>query len=808
MPSKRGSILLMFLLFGACSVTCQAALVREFLTVFSGNELCLGAFFGIWLLWISIGAGVGSMVARLPRGLLTIFVLASLVAGMAPVAQIWAVRHVRTVYNMPPGLLLGFRQMLLFTLCCLGPFSFFVGFTFPIGCRLFAGGTDREAAGIGWVYVAECLGFLCGGVVFSFVLVYSYNAIAIGAALGLAMFLGSVILVADGAGQVTRGVCCALGVVLVLAWACAYPFIQRADRLSIEQRWVSLKTDGEQLQSVDSKYEHLALGEREGQYEVFASGNAAFHFPDPYDFPAVANYVAAEHPSAKSVLIVGHAAHGLLAEFLKTGIRRVDHVDLDPAVLAMIRPYLPADDKAALRSDKVQQHYMDGRLYVKACTERYDLIFVNVPDPSTAMLNRYYTREFFAQLRRILEPDGVVAITVACSPSYIGDILGDFTGSIFHTFRSEFNHLVISPGDHAYIFGSNAPGRVTSDPAVLAKRFLSKKLDLPTFTEHHFMMLFPSGTTEQLYDDMMARDPAGPPPKPVRKEPVLFEKPGEVRAQRRPAKLNTDLKPVSYFYNLLLWDQYTSSNLHRLFRWVERLRPSRALALLAGLVLLRLGYVALFRKSEDSQIRTNAVLAITVCGFSAMAIDVLMLFAYQSLFGYLYHMVGLLVALFMFGLATGSTLMNLGLRRVRKGTRCLIGLQAALIAYTLALPMLISLLSSALGRHPLLDQAAFMGLVTLGGIITGAQFPLVAKLYLDRSSGIAATAGLVDAGDHFGAAFGALLSGSILIPILGMVATCGAIAVLNAACLVLVAATAVQTRFAAPAGTVSSPEAT
>ena len=924
MSTRRPSIIFVFFLLGACSITCQATLAREFLTVFSGNELCLGVFFGIWLFWVAAGAGLGSLVARLPKGLLALFVIGVLIIGASPSAQIYAVRNVRNIFKMPvPGLLLGFKPMLSFTFCCLGPFPAMIGLTFPIGCRLYVGQDKSKAAGIGWIYVMESVGFLCGGIVFSFVLVHSYNAMVIASGILLLALLACLLLAAERVGPMARRACVALGVAFVMVWACLYPIIQEMDSSTVKQRWSAMKMGGELLESVDSKYEHLALGLREDQYEAYASGCPAFHFPDKYDFPVVANYVLTEHPNPRSLLIVGHAAHGLIKECLaqgssllyvddvldwpglcsklsagkaqergparaiwdllppqvqrtvedaakgkrleedpqadvvdalnavlersgfyqeerfsgvrvtaeakellsrdtgdlsgkeverlnrllleasfpqtiakcpKTGVERLVHVDLDPQVLDLIRPYLPEDDKKALKSPKVRQYYVDGRHYVKTCKDRYDLIFVNVPDPSTAMLNRYYTREFFAELKRILRPDGVVAITVSCSYSYIGDILGDFVGSIYHTLGKEFKHLVMSPGDHSYIFASNAPGVVTSDPDLLAKRFLDKGIESETFTEHHFAMLFPGSTTEQLRREMMERNPAGPPPRSASEEKPLFQRPEADLAGRRPARLNTDLKPVSYFYNLLMWDKYTNSNLHRFFRGIEQTRPAAMLAGLAVLVLLRLGYTVLFRKSGDSQVRFNALASITVCGFSAMAIDLLMLFAYQNLFGYLYHMVGLLVALFMLGLAVGGALMSLALPRVQTGTKALLSLQAGLVIYAFALPRLIAGISIMLGGAAAAGQVAFMALVVLAGTIAGAQFPLVTKLYLERSGGSAAASGVIDAGDHLGACVGALASGAVFMPILGMVATCAVVGVLNLACIILVSFTSMAAR--------------
>ena len=60
---------------------------------------------------------------------------------------------------------------------------------------------------------------------------------------------------------------------------------------------------------------------------------------------------------------------------------------------------------------------------------KYDLIFVNIPDPSTAFLNRFYTLQFFQEGNNILKKDGVLAIGVSSAVNYLGDEVGNYTGS-------------------------------------------------------------------------------------------------------------------------------------------------------------------------------------------------------------------------------------------------------------------------------------------------------------------------------------------------------------------------------------------
>ncbi len=70
---KRGSLLVLCVLMGWLATSAQVLLIREFLVVFYGNEMCLGVIFSSWLLGIAVGAWVCGRILRRqgePAGLL------------------------------------------------------------------------------------------------------------------------------------------------------------------------------------------------------------------------------------------------------------------------------------------------------------------------------------------------------------------------------------------------------------------------------------------------------------------------------------------------------------------------------------------------------------------------------------------------------------------------------------------------------------------------------------------------------------------------------------------------------------------
>jgi len=51
----------------------------------------------------------------------------------------------------------------------------------------------------------------------------------------------------------------------------------------------------------------------------------------------------------------------------------------------------------------------DARRFIRQTKEKYDVVLVNLPEPSTFLINRFYTREFLMELQKVLNPGAVVS---------------------------------------------------------------------------------------------------------------------------------------------------------------------------------------------------------------------------------------------------------------------------------------------------------------------------------------------------------------------------------------------------------------
>ena len=65
----------------------------------------------------------------------------------------------------------------------------------------------------------------------------------------------------------------------------------------------------------------------------------------------------------------------------------------------------------------------------------------------------------------------------------------------------------------------------------------------------------------------------------------------------------------------------------------------------------------------------------------------------------------------------------------------------------------------------------FLVVAFTGGFLIGAQFPLANKIYLETSSSLSRTAGLLYAADLLGGWLGGIFGAVVLLPVLGLAGT-------------------------------------
>jgi len=245
--------------------------------------------------------------------------------------------------------------------------------------------------------------------------------------------------------------------------------------------------------------------------------------------------------------------------------------------------------------------------------------------------------------------------------------------------------------------------------------------------------------------------------------------------------INSDSEPVTYYYNLLLWDSISGSRLSPFLHQLKNVTPLHLGVFLFLLFLARALVLRWKKPPPDSLLRFNLQASVALFGFAAMGIEVMLIFSFQNLYGCLYKMIGMLVASFMAGMAAGALLFAALSGGEKPRLRYFVAIQGILAVFSCVLPLLIAWLSRSFFSvlSPGAGQALFMVLMAGAGLFNGLGFPFACRLYPHESPGRAA--GVLNGWDHLGASLGGLFCGTFMVPLLGTGPSCVIIALCAAA---------------------------
>ncbi len=636
---------LMAVLLGFVTMTTQIVLLREFLSVFAGNELVLGLVLSAWLALTGTGALVGrsSRLARLRRW------SAGFLIGL-PVLAVIIVVSLRLMRSavMEPGVLTGPGQILVVAAALLLPFCLLSGWLFTAIARTLS--ADASGRGVSLAYALESLGSAVAAVLVSRVLVATLTPLRILLLLAAAT---SIALAADAKDPTRSTLRNFRALMAILSFGAMFLPLDDWSRSHLypAQQLVEMQ---------DTPYGSLAVTRQADQVNFFIDGVPLASGSDVIQREESVHFAMLQRPDTGNVLLIGGGVVGRAAEVLKYPVQRVDEVELDPGVLRLGRAYGPS------LPTRVMQIAEDPRIFVRSISRRYGAVLLSVPDPSTALVNRLYTDEFFADVHRILDPGGVVSTSLMEQVEYQGEEARRVGSLLLNTLRRHFRFVVIIPGSRNYFLASDDSLRV--DVARLAR---SRGIATTAVNEYYLVD-----------DDLRARSQL--------LTSDLEGRPGT----------NTDLAPAAYGRYLRFWLSETGWSV-----WWP-----------AVIVLLMLAALA-YRMSPVAY-------GVMTVGFAGSSFEVILLLAYQVIHGSLYQGVGLLVGCFMGGIAAGSLLTA----RLQSSSRMLVGMLGSGALAGLMLPEILIVLK-ATPPHPLIGQAIVDVIAVLLGGLTGAAFGMATQVH-------------------------------------------------------------------------------
>jgi spermidine synthase len=661
---------------GIASVAVQLVFVREYLAQFEGNEIVIALIFFCWLVLGGIGtaAAKGLGERMLPPSGSNLGRLSCLLAIFS-VLQVVAVRWLRDRVFIH-GASVGFSATLGYVAATIAPYALLVGFVLPYSMMV-ARRRSPDYPG-NRIYLADNAGDMAGAALFSFFLVYWLTPFQVLLAVHLPLLASLIKLPSE---QPRRTLAAGILALIVLAAGVVWE-----DHLLPPR-------EGRRMEYAESRYGRLEVVESGGQISFFSDGVPRLYSHDPALAEACVHFPLSQIDHPKRVLLVSMVG-GMLQEVAKYRPDRVDYVELDPLAARMQGRFglLPAMDGLTVIAK-------DGRAHLTETSLRYDAILVNLPEPETYQVNRFYTAGFFELAKNRLAPGGVLSFAIEGVENYISTNRQQKLSSLANTARACFTHVTLLPGQRLFFLCRDRPIR-TDIPLLLETKGIDTR---------HIRRYFSGDLTDlRIRRVNAAVDPGIP--------------------------QNLDLSPRLMRLAFLGWFQRHGES-----------------PLGFALVLAAAALVYTFRLS-----RPQWVLMTTGCiGIGA---EMLAIFTFQALYGYIYLRIGALVTVFLAGMFPGAW----------TGGRLAENRRRALMASDLMMSALLLLFFLLIERQSLGSAAWVLYLFGLAvSFCCGFQFPLALALSGDDTAAISRSF----SADLMGAAMGVLVVSLALIPLLGILWT-------------------------------------
>jgi spermidine synthase len=296
------------------------------------------------------------------------------------------------------------------------PVTFFAGMTLPLITTILVRGGAGEA-GIGRVYAANTIGAIVGVLLAVHLVMPQFGlrqVIVAGAAVDLA--LGAALAASAGLWLVPRARRALLAAGTAAAAVTAFASFDPAQLASGVFRTGAARAERAIVFHRDGKTASVDVLRGPDSIAIATNGkvDASIRLQgepggDDHTQILLAALPLSIHPAAADVGVIGmgsgRTVHTLLGW---PGVRSVDVVEIEPAMVEGARQF-GAFVARAFDDPRSHIHIDDAKTFFARHRARYDLVISEPSNPWVSGVASLYSREFYAQVRRHLEPGGLMA---------------------------------------------------------------------------------------------------------------------------------------------------------------------------------------------------------------------------------------------------------------------------------------------------------------------------------------------------------------------------------------------------------------
>lgn len=559
----------------------QIIFIREFLLLYSGNELVIGILLTIWLILTAAGAWLGRFfpikfdytnLVRILMVILTVY----------PLIAVFSIEYFRNdVFDF--GRVPSLYEIIQYSVITLLPICFTGGLLFTIINISIKDGNGKLQN----CYAIESFGSLVGGLIISLYFIYLLQVDNFRSLTYLLLINFLYFGIADfKQGKQSRSF-------VFLFSAIAFMFLiyyLNPGLIAKEKFFENQKL----LLTKETPFGNLSVTETGNQLNYHENGVILFSEGNTIQREEDIHYAMLQKPDAKQVLLIGGGVSGTIAEIQKyMSVEQIIYLEINPEIIKLRNDLLILQEGTIVKSMAI-----DPIIFIKQANQQFDVIFINLPTPVSAQINRFYSVEFYQKIKRILDDNGLISTGLTSSQNYLSENELKLQASIYNSIKQVFKYTIIVQGDKNYFLGSDS---------ALSFNYTERFSKLQA--ENSYV------NSNYLNNDLLK----------YRSDKVLESYTGI-------NTLNYDYKPSVYLSYIQHWMGYYGNNF-----WI--------IPIVCFLIIF---LYFIFAKPMRLVMFTS--------GFAGAGVEIVLLVVFQVLVGYVYLFLGVIITLFMAGLSIGAFL--------------------------------------------------------------------------------------------------------------------------------------------------------
>ncbi len=721
----KKTIIFSIFLLGITSVISQLLIIRETTINFYGNEFFIGWVIFCWLFWTGIGSFILGIVFS-QKNSLNLLIICHLFIGLFLIVQLPLFRFANQLLNTSTGQINDLVPSLFYTLFALAPLCLFLGLQFAAATRFWNENIGKETTGkiIGLAYFWETLGFALGGFLFAYIFVLLRELDLISILGWLNVICASIFVFSKKKSFVLKF--CTIALIFVTSFSLIVS--EKIDKFTKSLRF----PHQELILSKNSQYGNIAVTKTLNQYNFYESGlllgtsgedpqKQLIHLPLLY------------HQNPKQVLLIGNGINGTINEILKHNPQKIYYLEIDPLLIETAKEYLSPQIKEGFLSPKVEIVNVDARNFIKATQEKFDLIIVNLPNPSTALINRFYTQNFFVEAKAKMNPEGVFTISTSSLHNYLGPEIENLDISVFGALKAVFPYVLSLPEENNIFIAASQELNYSAQE--IADRLVQRKIENNWVNQAYLL--------NRLTNDR------------IKKFLSL--------AESHAVSPNQDQLPKTYYYQLAYWLSLFHPSAAKFFLFIEKIS---FLWFVLGLCLIFLLITILIIKKRKENSRNFLILILLISGFSLMASEMILILGFQIFYGNIYLKIATIITALMIGMAMGCYFVTEIIEKTK--TKAIVIIHFSFILVLLLILLRFHFLFNAPPKPLGFVEIIFNLTALIVGVLIGGEFPLINKFYLENIKNPGKKTGIIYGADLFGSCLGASLLSIFLMPIFGI----------------------------------------